>query len=290
MRWTLKESLLAAFVPFLASILLSGFLIACSLTAPTSTATPLPSGDGVVDGWAILAEKDDYADVGMSDLPVGYANIIRLHQLLLDSGWQDSRIRDLREFDRDDLTQALDWLEANADDDDLVLFYVASHGSYLREVVCWNDFFADEWAEVPGKHRVLVVDACRAAVFTAAVRADPRPHLTIAAVAGNEYGWSGLPEEELPIIGGVFTHYFAAAFADPGADADSDGTVSFQEAAEHAEGQQRTYMHEVVFAVPEFAEMYPVAGDYHPADDPEFPHVVVEDTAGEPIYMAPSGE
>jgi hypothetical protein len=40
-------------------------------------------------------------------------------------------------------------------------------------------------------------------------------------------------------------------------------------------------MHEVVFAVPEFLAMF-----YgHPEDDAEYPHVVVDDTMGEPIYF-----
>lgn len=264
------------------------------VSSPTSTpvlvdtltpaySPPLAYGHGV-DGWAVLAEKDDYKDVGMTDLPVGYINTVQLRQLLLDFGWQESHIRELREFNREDLRQALGWLAANADEDDLVFFYVAAHGKFLREVVRWGDFIADDWAAVPSRQRVIVVDACQAAQLTAAVRGDPQPYLAIAAVDEREYGWSGLPEEGLPIIGGVFTHYFAAAFLDLEADADGNGTVSFQEAARHAEGGQRTYMHDVVFAVPAFVEMYHEIGA-SPEQDPEFPHVVVDDTFGHPIYL-----
>ena len=263
---------------------------------PTSTATPVPTptaiptsaprpaGDGIVNGWAILAEKNDYKDVEMTDLLVDHISITLLHQRLRDAGWPEDHVRELREFDRDDLRQGLKWLADNADEDDLVLFYAFAHGKFLRQVVRWGDFFPADWAKVRSERRVLVVDACQAALLTTPVNDDPRPHLSIAAVDEDEYGWAGLEEEGLPIIGAVFTHYFAAAFAQPEADTDGNGRVSIQEAARHAEGQQRTYMHEVVFAVPEFVEMYHKFGAY-PDKDPDFPHVVVDDTIGEPVYL-----
>jgi len=249
--------------------------------APTPTAIPSLPLSG--DGWAVLAEKDDYDDVQMANLPVDYINVARLHQLLLDSGWQDSHVRQVREFERDTLQEGLDWLEANAGPDDVVFLYVAAHGKYLNDVLRWREFFAQEWRQIPSHRRLLVIDSCQAANYTGVILGDPAPYLAIAAVAGDEYGWSGLEEEGLPIIGGVFTHYFAAAFEDPQADADGDGRVSVQEAALIAEDQQRTYMHEVVFAVPEFLEGYRQTG----ADqDPTFPDVVVDDTLGTPLYLA----
>jgi hypothetical protein len=134
---------------------------------------------------------------------------------------------------------------------------------------------------------LLVVDACQAEEFTSAISDDSAPYLSIAAVARDEYGWCGLEEEGLPIIGGVFTHYFASAFGNPdnGADTDGDGVVSAQEAGRAAEGQQRAYMHDVVFAVPEFVRSYHDLGAY-PDRDPDFPHVVVDDTIGGPLYLA----
>ncbi|MCK4471968.1 MAG: caspase family protein, partial [Anaerolineae bacterium] len=256
-----------------------------AIPAVTPTHSPRPAGDGVVNGWAVLAEKDDYSDVEMTDLPVDYINVIQLHQLLLDFGWQEERIRELREFDQENLRQALDWLADNADEDDVVFFYVTAHSSFLREVVRWRDFFVVGWVEVPSQRRVLVVDSCQAAIFTAAVNDASQPNLSIAAVDEDEYGWAGLEEEGLPIIGDVFTHYFAAAFGDPEADTDGDGFVSAQEAALMAEEQQRAYMHDVVFAVPEFVESYHDIGAFSD-QDPTFPTVVVDDTIGEPLYLA----
>jgi uncharacterized protein (DUF885 family) len=110
--------------------------IDASLT-PTSSA-----GDGVVEGWAVLAEKDDYSDVGMSDLPVDYIGITQMRQVLADSGWHPDQIYELRGFDRETLQDNLAWLAENADQDDIVFLYVASHGQYLREVLVWDEFFA----------------------------------------------------------------------------------------------------------------------------------------------------
>jgi hypothetical protein len=259
---------------------------------PTETSVPLmvtPAGttstDGnVAQGWAVLAQKDDYSDVDMGDLPVDYAGITQMRQVLEDSGWDSDHIHELREFDRETLLDDLDWLEENADEDDVVFLYVAAHGRYLRDVMLWGEFFAGEWEQITSHRRLLVIDSCQAANYTGAVTGDPSPYLSVAAVAGDEYAWSGLEEEGLPIIGGVFTHYFAAAFDDPDADADGDGMVSVQEAALIAEGQQRTYMHDVVFAVPEFVESYHDIGVF-PDQDPNFPHVVVDDTIDEPLYL-----
>jgi formylglycine-generating enzyme required for sulfatase activity len=254
------------------------------LAMPTFTPPSRPAGDGVVNGWAVLAEKDSYDDVKMANLPIGYTNTLQLRQVLLDSGWQASRIREAREFDQASLRQSLDWLAKNADADDIALLYVAAHGKYMTDVVKWSDFIAADWAAVPSQKRVLVMDTCQAGALTAAVKGDARPYLAVAAVDKGELGWSGLEEEGLPIIGGVFTHYFAAALNNPQADADGNGQISVQEAARLAETQQRAYMHNVVLAVPEFLEDYHKLGGY-PERDPGFPHVIVDDAMGQPVYL-----
>ena len=244
-----------------------------------------PSIENPVEGWAVLAEKDDYKDVDMTDMLVDYIDITRMRQALENAGWKPDHIHDLREFNRETLQVKLDWLEENADENDIVILYVAGHGSYLHDVVLWRRFFADEWSQIPSQRRLLIIDTCNAANFTNAVTSDPSPHLSIAAVAGDEYGWKGVEEESLPIIGGVFTYYFTGALEDPDADANSDGIVSVQEAALMAEGQQRIYMHDVVLIVPEFAAMFH-ALTFAPEQDPGYPHVTVDDTIGEPLFLA----
>jgi len=258
--------------------------IAPSLTPPAEPELTPPAGDGIVQGWAVLAEKDDYSDVEMADLSVDYVSITQMRQLLQDSGWAPEQIRDVLEFDRESLGRHLDWLAEKADEDDIVLLYVAGHGRYLKNVVLWRQFFAGEWSAIASKRRLLVIDSCQAGNYTGAVSGDPAPYLTVAAVAGDEYGWCGLEEEGLPIIGYVFTHYFTAAFENPAADTDGDGYISIQEAALEAEVQQRTYLHDVVLAVPEFLQQYHDIGVF-PDQDPNYPHVIVDDTIGKPLFL-----
>jgi len=242
------------------------------------------SFDNPVEGWAVLAEKDDYKDVKMEDLPVDYIDITRMRQTLEKSGWNPDHIHELREFDRETLQAELDWLEGNADKNDIVFLYVTSHSGFLIDVLKWRVFFADEWAQIPSQRRLLVVDACRAANVTYATLSDPSPHLSIAAVDGNELAWKGIEEEGLPIIGGVFTYYFSAALHNPNADSDGDGMVSVQEAALMADEQQRPYFHDVILVVPEFVDMFH-AEAIAPERDPTYPHVIVEDTLGEPLFL-----
>ena len=257
-------------------------------TPPTAPGSGTAEVDDHVTGWAVLAEKDNYDDVDMTNMPVGHIGLEQMRAVLEDAGWRADRIQELREFDRTALEAGLDWLEDNVQEDDLVLVYVASHGRYLQDVLRWGDFFAAEWAEIPSRRRVLVVDACQAANYTRLLDGDPAPYISLAAVDGDEYGWTGLEEEGLPIIGGVFTHYFAAAFGTPRADTDGDGCVSVQEAALLAEEQQRAYMHDVVFSVPEFRAMYRQAGA-RPDEDPTFPDVIVDDTLGGPLCLSLEG-
>ena len=238
-----------------------------------------------VEGWAVLAAKDDYDDVGMTAMPVDYIDNARLLEALEDSGWDTDHIHEVREFNRESLQSELDWLEEVADENDVVFLYVTSHGKYLSDVVLWEDFFAEEWNQIPSQRRLLVVDSCSAGKFTKPVTNDPNPHLSIAAVDSDELGWKGLEEEGLPIIGGIFTYYFAESLTNPDADADGDGFISVQEAVLMAEEQQRAYMHEVVFEVPEMVEMYHNIGKY-PEQDPTFPDVILDDTIGGPLYLA----
>jgi len=245
--------------------------------------------DTPVEYYAVLAEKDGYADVDMTPLMVDYIDIKRLRGALEELGWPAENIRDLKEFDQDSLQTELDWLEQVADENDLVFFYVTGHGNFLRYHVKWNNFFPTEWAQINSYRRVLVVDSCTAAEFTNSLKDDPNPFISIAAVDDDEYGWKGVEEEGLPIIGGIFTFYFAEALVELMADENGDGYVSVQEAALHAEEKQRDYMHNIVFAVPEFVEMYHGIG-IEPEKDKSFPDVIMIDSVGEELSLEVQGK
>jgi hypothetical protein len=269
-------------------VFLAGMPGGCSPASTPSAIppTPIPEGssDDRVEGWAVLAEKDHYADVGMTELPVDYVDIARVRAALEARGWASDHIHDVREFEQASLTTELDWLEKHADENDIVFLYVTAHGRYLSHVLHWNNFVPAEWKQIRSERRLLLVDSCTAAKFIKAVTGDSRPHLSIAAVDEDEYGWKGLAEEGLPIIGTVFTYYFLEALDDPQADTDSDGMVSVQEAVSFAEEQQRAYMHDVVLAVPQFVQGYHDLG-VSPEADPTFPDVILNDAIGEPLFL-----
>lgn len=267
------------------SVILLITLSACSQAAPEAVqAQAMPENDTPVDVYAVLAEKDSYNDVDMSNLMVDYIDIKRMRAVLEEMGWPAENIHDLKEFDRAGLEKELDWLEEVADSNDIVLFYVTGHGNYLRYRVNWNDFFPEEWAQIGSYQRVLVVDSCSAALYTNSIKGDPRPQISIAAVDEDEYGWKGLREEGLPIVGGIFTFYFAEALGEQKADKDGDGMVSVQEAALLAEEKQRGYMHDVVFAVPDFVQMYRDLGARSDEDE-TFPDVIIDDGLGYPLDL-----
>ncbi len=265
---------------FLALLLTSFLITACQNSQPAQ------EDAGPVEVFAVLAEKDDYKDVGMSDLLVDYVDNARLRDTLESLGWPAEDIIELREFTRWDLEAELDRLELKADANDLVVFYITAHGRYLSDVIVWGDFFPEEWAEIPSLNKVLVVDSCQAAKFTSQLTGEVG--LAIAAVAKDEFGWKGIDEEGLPIVGGIFTYYFAEALTDLGADEDGDGQVSVQEAAMAAEIKQREYMHDVVFAVPEFVAMYHEIG-VQPEKDISFPDVIITDSLGSDLFLDISG-
>ena len=268
---------------FITTTFITLLLSACSQAAPV-VVQDLPDNNNPVEVFAVLAQKDSYNDVGMSALLVDYIDIKRLRGSLEELGWPAENIHEIREFDQESIQIELDWLEENADSNDMVFFYVTGHGNYLRYHVHWNDFFPEEWSQITSYRRVLVVDSCSAAEFTNSINNDPNPHISIAAVDEDEYGWKGIKEEGLPIIGGIFTFYFSEALVETKADTNGDGFVSVQEAALLAEEKQRGYMHDVVFAVPEFVEDYHSIG-VRPEKDKTFPDVIIDDAVEYPLDL-----
>jgi hypothetical protein len=273
-------------------VLLVGLCLGCRLETlasqpSTPTTPPMPSHqpsqpDSVVQGWAVLAQKENYSDVERlrgQDLSTNFVDISRMRALLIYLGWPENHILELRDnVGQQEIRAALRWLSMHSDANDVVLFYYRGHGSYLRQEVGWDKFFVSDWSEIPSQRRILVVDCCNAAEFTAATGGTSQGYISIAAVAVDEESWTGLWQARLPVLGGVFTHFFVEAFTDPTADRDQDGTVSVQEAAERAATQQRQYLHDVVWTDPRYT---PEPGHY----DADYPEVVVDDAIGEPLFL-----
>lgn len=210
-----------------------------------------------VEGWAVLMETNDFPG-GYTDLPLGFVDVERMETLLQYHGWQKSHML-LR---RDTITtqavkEGIAYLQ-KADQNDIALFYICSHGGYLRHDLQWNSLMPPLWERVTSEKRVLIIDSCYAGSF---LPESERPYIGIGSVSADELGWAGLPEENLPITGFVFTYYFCQ----------STLGVSVEEGFGRASPQVQQYMQDVVY--PAFKEVYPPE-HYNVYD----PHPVLKDS------------
>ena len=65
-----------------------------------------------------------------------------------------------------------------------------------------------------------------------------------------------MEEEGLPLMGAVFTYYFAESILDDTLDSNLDGFVSVQEAFDTASQRTRTYYRDAIFEVPDYLVMF----------------------------------
>lgn len=229
-----------------------------------------------VDGWAVLLEMNEFPE-GWSDLPVEFINSERMQIALFSLGWQNDHVYTIQ----DNLTisvvqEAVEWLVNNTGYDDIALLYIFTHGSWMRNVLHWNDWFPIQWERLNTSKKILMVDTCSAEEFIEPIKNDPPSHISLACCSADEVAWAGLEEEGLPIIGSVWNHYFTNALCNSSADFNGDGFVSVEEAFNFSTPLVQRYMNETVFAVPEFLESYHKIG-IHPEDYDAYPHPVMDD-------------
>lgn len=212
-----------------------------------------------VEGWAVLMETNDYPE-GYDDLPVDFVDIERMQTMLQSHGWSLNHILVKKDgITSETIKEGVAFLKSNADHNDIVVFYIASHGGYLRHDLKWNTTFPPLWEEIKTPKRLLIVDSCFAASF---LPESDRSLISIASVSEKESGWAGVPEEGLPIEGFVFTYYFCESMS---------GQVSVEEGFSTCVPQVQKYMKEVVY--PEFKDVYPAEHYYNMYD----PHPVMVD-------------
>jgi hypothetical protein len=225
------------------------------------------------EGWAALLDMNDYP-AGYTDLPTGYKDSQAWMTTLQAFGWQSSHIMLVRDtLTRSTGETALQFLIGNADANDIVLFFIFAHETWIRNSMDWSDWFPSMWTAVASQNKLLVVASCGAEEFIDAVNGETAPHVHIASVSLGEYAWAGLPEEGLPVIGEVFNQFFTAAFSNVSADANADGEVTVEEAFRFASPASRTYITSEVFPnFPDYAQMsnqmapHPVLVDAYPGN------------------------
>ena len=220
-----------------------------------------------VEGWAVLLEMNDFPP-GYTDLPVDFTDIERLQEMLLVHGWDPSHIM-VRKDDitTDTVKKGIQFMVSHADRNDIVFFYIGSHGDYIRHDLQWNTLFPGLWDIIPSENRVLLIDSCFAGEF---LPESPRGYMGMASVSERESAWAGLPEEQLPIIGFIFTHYFCDSMKNQ---------PSIEEGFAYTVPKVRIYMRDVVY--PAFKEQFSPDTFYNLYD----PHPVLIDYSPEPFFL-----
>jgi len=238
-----------------------------------------------VEGWAVILEMNNFPE-GWSSVPsMNFTNSLMLLDTLKELGWQTDHVY----IKHDNLTmsnvkEAVEWLLNRISVDNIALFYIFTHGSWMHREILWNDWFPSEWQKVDTARRLLMIDTCAAGEFIERVRNDPEPHMSLAHCSTNEVAWAGIPEEGLPIIGSIWNYFFTNALCNSTADSDKNGFVSVEEAFNFSTPLVQKYMNETVFAVPEFLKSYHDIGIY-PENYDAYPHPVMDDQIPGQLYM-----
>ncbi|MFX1317682.1 MAG: hypothetical protein ACFE9D_12210 [Promethearchaeota archaeon] len=269
-------------------LLLLGSLSCLAGIAAAPVGSSIQSNENPREGWAVLMEMNFYSSG--NDLDTGYADSQKWNLTLQTLGWQTHHIL----IHQGEITQqageaALHFLAMNADANDIVLFFVFAHGNYLLSDAYWNTWFPQQWMNLESQEKLFVVASCTSELLLNPLYDDPSPHIHIASTEADEYGWAGSPEEGLPIIGEVFTHFFTNALINGSADSNTDGEVTVEEAFAFAAPLSRNYITTVVFpAFPYFAEMCDNTAPHPVLDDSYLGNLSLQVDLGDPP-LTPSG-
>jgi hypothetical protein len=265
---TLRDNCGTIFAIFL------GSLLCFSIIGIQRELVTVQSQPNVREGWAVLLEMNDYPDP-ITDLSTNYSDSAKWNATLHSLGWQTHHIQFYNGFiDQNVGEVALRFLALNADANDIVLFFIFAHGSWIRDHMQWHLWFPTQWAGLLSQEKLLVVSACNSEALIEPLTNDPSPHIHMAATQQDGgYAWAGLPEEGLPIIGEVFNHFFTNALVNASADQDSNGEICVEEAFDFASPLSQTYITTIVFpAFPDYADScnntapQPVIDDAYPGN------------------------
>jgi len=137
--------------------------------------------------WAVLVGIGDYPGV-TSDLPYSINEIMSFKDTLLDGGnWNESNIHVLTDNDatKANIFNELEWLNSNADKNDISIFYYAGHGvqsSNNEYLAVYDELISDEELDEEldnFESRITVIlDACHSGGFIEEVGKRGRVILT----------------------------------------------------------------------------------------------------------------
>ncbi|SHK12059.1 caspase family protein [Paramaledivibacter caminithermalis] len=234
--------------------------------------------------WVVLMEMNQFPQ-GFTDIPVDYINSERMKDMFVKLGVEEDHIL----VKKDDMSleavkDSISWLDENSQQDDLVFFYIATHGSWLREKLNWNKLLAPKWKALDRDNKILIVDSCNAAEFIEPFKNEKASGISIAAAGADELGWWGVEEEGLPIIGSIWLNYFTQAVFNKEADSNDDKLITIDEAFEYTTPQVQKYMKEEVFTVAEFVKVWHSIGQY-PEKSDGYPNPVLYNNLPEKLVL-----
>ena len=221
-----------------------------------------------VEGWAAILEMGDYPDP-YTDMITDYSDTKKWNNTLHKLGWKSENMFIVNGLiNRSDVENGVNFLINSTDENDIGLFFIFAHYTWIINETDWKDWFAILWRDVPCQKKLLMVSACKAEDLINPVKSDPNSHISIACAQEDELAWAGIEEEGLPIIGEVMNHYLTGAFLKRKADSNKNEDVSVEEAFQYCYGQTRKYYTDVVF---------PAFPGYVGAFNGEAPHPVIDD-------------
>ena len=231
-----------------------------------------PEVENPQEGWAAILEMNDFPG-SYSDLSTNYTDTKKWITTLKALGWRSDHMFILNGAqNRSNCENGVNFLIQSADDNDIVLFYIFSHGTWLLNEVEMLDWFPALWDTIPTQNKLAVVSACSSGKFIDPLKNGDDSYIGIASSKSTELSWAGIEEEGLPIIGEVMNHYLTAAFLDQNADNNNNGDVSVEEAFGYSYNQSRDYFYDVIFpAFPDYANVFnntaphPVMDDFYPS-------------------------
>ncbi|MFO7837715.1 MAG: caspase family protein [Candidatus Thorarchaeota archaeon] len=235
------------------ALVLAILLVSYGTVAPSMQ--PVSAQDNPDEGWAVIMEMLQYPE-GWTDLPTGHADSTKWNNTLHSLGWATDHIRIINEaITESSMLNALEWLREKADDNDVVVFFVFAHGSWLKDVIGNGVLVGQTWELIPAARKLMAFSTCNAGELLSGIPGD-NPEVRVGSVGRDELAWAGGTDEGLPVLGDVFNHFFTSAFMNETADTDGNGDVCAEEAFAFASPKSQEYIQQVVFpAFPEYEEL-----------------------------------
>jgi Caspase domain len=244
-------------------VLLTASLIAIAML-PMSGAAAISDNQK----WALLVGISDYSDVcGYGDLSWCHKDVADMYGLLVSNGWAPSHIKVLVNSSATaaNIIGGIAWLKS-VSVKGMALFYYSGHGSFYADKwsvpnkdepqdqcivpydgdtsnyanLLFDDTLKEYFSGFTAAQLVIILDSCYSGGFIDECGTTGR--LIMAACRANEMSYEGGNKGvNVPLQNGVYTYCVLQAMNGAG-DANGDGVVSLDEAAQYASVHSRDWV------------------------------------------------